>query len=617
MKRARSAAYWITPSLLCLLLHWRGFTSWFSGDDFAWLGLNLDIYNFHDFLSALFRPEAQGTLRPWSERAFFMAGFGLFGLNPLPFRALVFATQFANLGLVAWIGDRISGRRGPGFWAAVFWAVNGALLYPLGWACVYNQVMCGFFLLLAFCFLLRYVETGARRYNSWQWAVFLLGFGALEINLVYPAIAAGYTYLCARKYFRRTLPLFVPSVVYLAIHTAVAPVQRTGEYAMHFTGAMLRTLGTYWTWSAGPTYLWSPFDLPKWLLPAGVATVSAALLAFLILKVRGGEKAVLVAPLWYLATLAPVLPIRDHVTEYYVYLPLIGVCWLGGWAFVEGWRRAGNARVAAVAVAAVYACMAVPQTIEASDWYYRLTLRVRNLVEGVARAHELHPRQAILLTGMDNEMFWDGLRNRPFRLIGVNQVYLAPGSESRITAYPGRGEISEFILPAHTVARALDRDELAVYDVSGPRLRNITSAYASMPRDTRLPTRIDAASPLTSYLLGPEWYGSDGDHRWMPARATLRMGAPAAAGAQLHLSGNCPDEQLRAGPLSVNVTVNGARLPAAAIRPGENAFDLAFPLPASAAGAPELEIAIQVNRTMRPANDPRDLGLAFGVFELR
>ena len=83
--------------------------------------------------------------------------------------------------------------------------------------------------------------------------------------------------------------------------------------------------------------------------------------------------------------------------------------------------------------------------------------------------------------------------------------------------------------PPASSPRALKRDELVVYDVRGPRLRNITDVYAAMPRDTKLPLHVDAASPLTSYLLGPEWYQSDGDHRWMPRRATLRIGAPSAA----------------------------------------------------------------------------------------
>ena len=76
------------------------------------------------------------------------------------------------------------------------------------WTSVYNEALCAFFLLGAFRFLLRYLETGERRYWLLQWACFLLGFGALELNVVYPALAAAYTLLCARKYFLRTLPLF-------------------------------------------------------------------------------------------------------------------------------------------------------------------------------------------------------------------------------------------------------------------------------------------------------------------------------------------------------------------------------------------------------------------------
>ena len=111
----------------------------------------------------------------------------------------------------------------------------------------------------------------------------------------------------------------------------------------------------------------------------------------------------------------------------------------------------------------------------------------------------------------------------------------------------------------------------------GPRLRNITEVYAALPHDSGgLPLRVDAASPLTSYLLGPEWYPSDGDHRWMPRRATVRMGAPTASGQKLYLRGSCPDEQLKDGPLPVTVEVEGVKLPPAVIRPGENAFELAF-----------------------------------------
>src|SRR5260370_2419005 len=135
----QSSAWWLAPSLLCLLLYWRGFTAWFRADDFAWLGVGLYIQNFHDFLSAMFSAQAQGTIRPWSERALFMAGFGIFGLDALPFRIVIFATQFANLALVASIGARLSGlpkgdspgglSYSAGFWAAIFWVLNSAHIH--------------------------------------------------------------------------------------------------------------------------------------------------------------------------------------------------------------------------------------------------------------------------------------------------------------------------------------------------------------------------------------------------------------------------------------------------------------------------------------------------------
>ena len=100
----------------------------------------------------------------------------------------------------------------------------------------------------------------------------------------------------------------------------------------------------------------------------------------------------------------------------------------------------------------------------------------------------------------------------------------------------------------------------------------------------------------------------------MPKRATLRIGGP---GRTLYLRGECPDVQLAPGPLGVAVTVDGVALPAASIKPGETTFELSLALPESLWGKSEFKVAVEVDRTFRPAADPRDLGLAFGVFEVR
>jgi hypothetical protein len=607
------AAWWILPSLLCLALHWLAFRAWFRADDFAWLGLTPQVHSFHDLLVALFEPRAQGTIRPWSERAFFMAGYALFGLNALPYRIVIFATEFAALGLMAWIGRRLTGSPAAGFLAALFWICNSSGMEPLGWACVYNEVMCAFFLLLAFYFLLRYTDTGQHRYEIYQWVAFILGFGALELNVVYPAIAAGYTLLCARKHFRRTLPLFGASAIYAVAHTIAAPFPTSGDYAMHFDGSMFRTLGILWTWTVGPTYRLTPLSVPAWVVPAGVMLVSVAIVALAARKWRSGVA--LFCLLWFLVTIGPVLPLRDHISEYYGYIPVIGLCWLGGWGVVSAWSSGIGVRVAVVALSSVYLLLQIPHLEASTKWNYTLTVRTRNLVEGVAGAHELHPNQSILLYGMDAELFWNGMHDYPFRLLRIDNVYLAPGSEKNNASDPGWDGVGEFILPSSAVNRGLSQNELVVYDVRGTQLHNMTSLYAAMARSNELPLRIDAGNPLNLELLGPEWYRPEVDHRWMPKRATVRLGGPAVGGRNLYLRGNCSEKQLRSGDLQVTVTVDGATLPAGTIH--DTSFEIGFPLPAAVVGKPELRIAIEVSRIYHPPADSRDLGLAFGVIEIR
>jgi len=108
------ALYWLGPPLFCAGLYRYGMLSWFQADDFAWLSLHQRIQNFTDFWTLLFEPMAQGTIRPLSERAFFLACYHWFGLNALPYRLAVFATQWLNLALLGWIVTRITGSRAAG-----------------------------------------------------------------------------------------------------------------------------------------------------------------------------------------------------------------------------------------------------------------------------------------------------------------------------------------------------------------------------------------------------------------------------------------------------------------------------------------------------------------------
>jgi hypothetical protein len=124
--------------------------------------------------------------------------------------------------------------------------------------------------------------------------------------------------------------------------------------------------------------------------------------------------------------------------------------------------------------------------------------------------------------------------------------------------------------------------------------------------------RVSVSDSLTAYLLGPGWYALDIDHRWMGKRATLRMGAPAEPERRLFVTGYSAEAL---GPAEMKVSVDGIALPAAAVRPGP--FAVTFGLPDSVVGKPEMQVAVEVSKTFRPPGDPRDLGLSFGVFEVR
>lgn len=612
-QRLLRIAYWTLPPALAVWFYWLGIKSWFLADDFAWLIHATEFSNFRELIQAIFMPMAQGTIRPWSERVFFMVFYHVFGLDPLPFHIWIFLTQCVNILLLLSVARRLTGSHIAGFAAALFWIFNTSWPLVMTWTSVYNEPLCAFFLLAAFRFLLRYLETGVRRYWLLQWAMFILGFGALELNVVYPALAAAYTFLCARKYFLRTLPLFAASVAFAVAHRMAAPTA-SGVYRMHFGPAMLNTFYTYWSWALGPEFLASFVPLARWLILGSTLLLTLAVLGTTAWRSWKGDRLPLFFLAWFLILIAPVLPLSDHTSEYYPFLPSIGLAMWGGWALALAWRRTLPWKLAAVVLALLYAGFSGEAAQRSTRWEYERTRNVRKLVTGVERAHELHPDKVILLEGIDDQLFWTGVLDHPFVLFGAHYVYLTPGTEKEIVSHPGFGDPAEFLIPPGPAWRALMHDEAVVYSARGERLRNITTVYtAAAPAEWQslIPARIDLSNPAESYLLGPGWHRIEGNHRWMPLQATLRLAGPRQAGAKLHLVGG-------AGPAAtrLTVTMDGARLPDRPLTAGES-FDVEWPVPPVAVGKPVVEIGIETDHTVTPPLDGRPLGLVFGVVEIR
>jgi hypothetical protein len=251
---------------------------------------------------------------------------------------------------------------------------------------------------------------------------------------------------------------------------------------------------------------------------------------------------------------------------------------------------------------------------------YLLSRKIARVVMGVEEGRRLHPDQIILLRDVSDELFWNGILDNPFVLVGVSDVYLAPESESLLTPYPELGNIRQFVLPAAATLDALNAGKIVVYSAAGDKLRNVTGLYGStsqlgLRRET--PQRVDAGNDLLAYLLGKSWYPRDDQHRWMPKQATVRLGGPKSSGQRLYISGYCPAGQLEKGALPLMVEIDGKALAMVRIEPGTERFDFDFALPAELVGKDAVEVTVEVGRTFIPPGEDRELGLAFGVFEIR
>ena len=584
--------------------------------------MNLRLRETGDLWGILFAPKAQGTIRPLSERAFFLVFHGLFGLNALPFRVTVFLTQFANLALLSSITWRITRSRAAGFWAPVLWVSNSALVIAMSWTSAYNQVLCAFFLLASFQLLLLHIETGKLRYYVWQWVTFLLGFGALEIIIVYPAIAATYAFLRARRYFRRTLWLIVPSAAYAVLHWRLAPGPGAGVYALHLDASMLATFERYWEWALSPwRYGLLPIDPPHWVIGISTILLTVGIAVFLVCQFRRRNWLAAFPLLWFVFLIAPVLPLRDHRSDYYLTTPLIGLAILGAWALVEASKTRWYGRTAAALLVTVYLAGSLPMAIAVTRWNYEQSRAARNLVRGLVRARELHPGKLILLTDVDEQLFWGALYPRANLVAGVGDVYLAPGSENGFQARPKIVGVSDYVLSPALTLRALVEDRAVVYSAKGERLRNVTTAFRSTARarwrEPEMPERIEVGSTLFAVYLGPTWYAAEGTYRWMPKRATVTLHGPCYAAERLYLSGQCPARLVQVGPLGVSVRLDGVPLGQVRLTKPDSPFDFSLALPPNPACKPRVEVTLEVERTVVIPPDVRELGLAVSTIAIR
>jgi hypothetical protein len=624
--RTRRLAYYGIPMLFCLIVHWLALRMWFFTDDFAWLGLKLEVQSPFDLGRILFSPQAQGTVRTLSERLFFLVFSGIFGLQSPPFRVWVFLTQFASIALLIKITRRLTGSALAGILAPILWTANAAIALAISQSAVYNEISFAFFVLLGFQLFLKYIDTGDAKYWRWQWVMFLLGFGVLELNVMYPALIAGYALCCARQYFPKSLLLFIPSILFTIVHFVFIPQPTDAYYTMHFDAGMLNTFGRYWAYTLGALRPEKTDWRPLWLGLILTLLISASLGIFVFRKLRNHEWLALFLPAWFILILLPVLPLKNHFTEYYPTVPVIGLAILAAWAISRSTRpiMLGTA----VVLTGLYLTVAIADTRQTERYFYDRSRRMKYLILGLEEFEKQRQKlgdplesKKIILAGIDNEVYWTGFCDDPFRLLGLSQVFLAPGSEKQIDQHPELGcPIARYLISMDDAVVALRRGEVAAFEIVGRHLRDVTGPYTatlSAQFTAAHPDFVDLADPVFQSRLGPTWYPAEKDFRWMPKTATIKMGGPKKTGQVLEISGFSPAAVLEKGPQTVVFRADGIQFGTATLTEPDKRFDLHFPLPNELVGKNTIEISIELGHTVQAGADVRPLGLIFSTFTMK
>ncbi len=567
--------WYVLPPLLLLALYWPGLTNWFYQDDFGWLNLRHDVHSVRDLGPALFAPKAHGNIRPLGENAYFLVLSSLFGVDPLPFRMVAFATQMASLVLLGSIARRLTASEAAGFWAQVLWIANVGLAPAMCWTSIYNQILSGFFLLLAFWFLLRRNDAG-------HWVAFVLGLGALETNVVYPAIAAVYAILFARQYLKKILPMFLVSALFVFVHFRFAPPPHDGVYALHFGVSVLSTLWTYWIQALGPSRL-------------AAALLSLAMAGLLVWSVRARLWVPLFGVAWFAIVIGPYLPLSDHRMDYYLTVPVAGIALAGAAAIAYAWRSKWVWKAAAGVGVAIYLGVSAPAAWTTARWHHDRGARVEDLVLGVADIREAQPGKTILLDGIDADLFWSGIADLPFRAMEIPHVYLAPGSDFSV----------KYILPQALALKALQDGRAVVYRMDGSTLRNITAQYLALAEASwkpETPRFINLGDPLFAEYAGAGWDQCANGYRMLRRAAIVHMGGPRGPDEPLYIG------VFRTTDFQIGVRVDGVDPLAEATQRSGELTVMRLRLPAALIGKAEIEMTIW-NGNPEP--------LKFGYVEIR
>lgn len=360
---------------------------------------------------------------------------------------------------------------------------------------------------------------------------------------------------------------------------------------MHFGPETAQALLQYWRWTWGRD---------------PVSLLSLAASAALLIRPQTRRPAAFALCCW-LFLLSPMLPVTNHITDYYLTAPLCGAALLLATG-IAAFPRTG------LLFAALLTAIALPASRSQGRQNVDRGLNMLAVVTGVAQIQSAHPGKTILLTGVTDALFWSGVYDRPFQLAGAPATCLAPETAAALYPHPELFRPEDYSITTGALAAGLERQQILVYQVNGRQLLPVTWRYRlSLAGKQPGTPRIDFRNPVYSSFLGREWHEREGNFRWMPQSATVSL---AGQGTAVLVHGFAASAQFTHSPeLKVTAHWDETRLGTQTIRENPAEFTIGFALPPRRENSGRFRLT--VNPITRVPGDPRELGLAVTSIEMK
>lgn len=334
----KTMAILLAVFLVSTALFFPTFSYFFSQDDFFHLKMS-NARNLTDVL-LFFSPQnpfGYTFYRPLTVQTFLFLARSFFGLNPLPFRLIIFLFFLSNVYLTYKLVGELSSNKRAGLGAAFLYGASSLHFATLSYISTFVDIGAAFFFFMAIFFYLKEKKISL--------LFFILSLLSFETALCLPAVILAIEFFGNKK-FKRTTAYFSILFLYVFFRLFVFELPQDRVYSfIPSLKSVLNSVAWYGFWSAGmpenftdfigsgfrPTERF--FEVFGWqgyaIIFGGMFTLlSLAFGSLKLLKGRKDRNFMAIFLFWFFAGLAPFIFWPQHKFVYYLEISLLGFCGL-------------------------------------------------------------------------------------------------------------------------------------------------------------------------------------------------------------------------------------------------------------------------------------------------